>query len=258
MKKLLTLLFVIIGVMGISVGCIQEPVFHTLTISAENGEVILSQENAVSGTEIAVTATPNEGYQIARMYYMTDESEEVSIEDNKFNMPDKDVVVYVVFEEIKYNISTSIINGSVTLSQENATAGTEIIVTATPDEGYRIVRIYYTQEASTEEVVIEDNTFAMPDSDVIIYVDIEELQTYTITLNYGFDNVSCPTEAREGETVELYFYPVVSSWQWYNFVIQGEVIDFQIEESIFHGGYYTFIMPSDNVIITVSFVDYEK
>ena len=73
------------------------PTEHTVTVTTEGGGTAsASPAKAAAGTEITLTAMPNEGYHFKEWQVI---SGNVTIKDNKFTMPDSDVEVKAVFEK---------------------------------------------------------------------------------------------------------------------------------------------------------------
>ena len=65
--------------------------------SGGNGTASTSHAKAVAGTEITLTATPNTGYHFKEWEVM---SGGVTIKDDKFLMPDSNVEVKAIFEDM--------------------------------------------------------------------------------------------------------------------------------------------------------------
>ena len=73
------------------------PAEHTITVTTEGGGTAsASSAKAVVGTEIRLTAKPDEGYRFKEWQVI---SGGVTIKDDKFTMPDSDVEVKAIFEE---------------------------------------------------------------------------------------------------------------------------------------------------------------
>ena len=73
------------------------PAEHTITVTTEGGGTAsASSAKAVVGTEIRLTAKPDEGYRFKEWEVM---SGNVTIKDDKFLMPDSNVEVKAIFEE---------------------------------------------------------------------------------------------------------------------------------------------------------------
>lgn len=72
----------------------------TISNTIENGEVEASPETAVAGTEITLTATPAEGYELDA-YTVKDASDNtVTVTDGKFTMPASAVTVSATFKKV--------------------------------------------------------------------------------------------------------------------------------------------------------------
>ena len=73
------------------------PTEFTITVKTDgNGTVSASHAKAVAGTEITLTATPNDGYHFKEWQVI---SGGVTIKDDKFLMPNDNVEVKAIFEE---------------------------------------------------------------------------------------------------------------------------------------------------------------
>ena len=150
------------------------PTEHTVTVTTEGGGTAsASPAKAAAGTEITLTAMPNEGYHFKEWQVI---SGNVTIKDNKFTMPDSDVEVKAVFEKdapapTEFIVTvTSGGNGTASASPAKAAAGTEITLTATPNTGYH----FKEWQVISGNVTIKDDKFLMPDSNVEVKAIFEE------------------------------------------------------------------------------------
>ena len=149
---------------------------YTVTVTTEgNGTASASHAKAVVDTEITLTAEANTGYRFKEWQVI---SGDVTIVDDKFTMPDSNVEVKAVFEEdaspapTEYTVTvTTDGNGTASVSLAKAAANTEITLSATPNEGYHFKE--WKVESPTG-LVITNNKFLMPDSDVEIKATFEE------------------------------------------------------------------------------------
>ena len=152
------------------------PTEHTVTVtSGGNGTASASHAKAVVGTEITLTTTPNEGYHFKEWQVI---SGNVTIKDDKFLMPDSNVEIKAIFEKdapptpTEYTVTvTSSGNGTASASPSKAVAGAEITLSATPDKGYHLKEW---QVESPTGLVITNNKFTMPDSNVEVKAIFEE------------------------------------------------------------------------------------
>ena len=152
------------------------PTEHTVTVtSSGNGTASASPAKAVAGAEITLSATPDKGYHLKEWQVI---SGGVSIKDNKFTMPNNNVEIKAIFEKdapptpTEYTVTvTSSGNGTASASPSKAVAGAEITLSATPDKGYHLKEW---QVESPTGLVITNNKFTMPDSNVEVKAIFEE------------------------------------------------------------------------------------
>ena len=152
------------------------PAEHTITVTTEgNGTASASPAKAAAGTEITLTATPNTGYHFKEWQVI---SGNVTIKDDKFLMPDSNVEIKAIFEKdapptpTEHTVTvTSSGNGTASASPSKAVAGAEITLSATPDKGYHLKEW---QVESPTGLVITNNKFTMPDSNVEVKAIFEE------------------------------------------------------------------------------------
>ena len=152
------------------------PSTYTVTVSNDgNGTGAATPSTAVAGTTIILTAMPKEGYHFKEWEVI---SGGVTIKNNKFIMPDNNVEVKAIFEEdtppapTEHTVTvTSGGNGTASASPAKAVAGAEITLSATPDKGYHLKEW---QVESPAGLVITNNKFTMPDTNVAIKAIFEE------------------------------------------------------------------------------------
>ena len=228
------------------------PTKHTVTVKTDgNGIAFASPLLAVAGTEITLTAMPKEGYYFKEWQAI---SGGVAIENNKFFMPDTNVEVKAFFEEgappapTKYTVTvTTEGGGTASASPAKAAAGTEITLTATPNTGYHFKEW---QVESPAGLVITNNKFTMPDSNVAIKAIFEEDSPFaptkhTVTVKTDGNGIAfaSPLLAVAGTEITLTAMPKkgyhFKEWQ----VISGGVA---IENN-------KFLMPDSNVEVNAVF-----
>ena len=225
---------------------------HTITVTtAGGGTASASSTSATAGTEITLTATPNTGYHFKEWQVI---SGDVAIENNKFLMPDTNVEVKAFFEEgappapTKYTVTvTTEGGGTASASPAKTAAGTEITLTATPNTGYHFKEW---QVESLAGLVITNNKFTMPDSNVAIKAIFEEDSPFaptkhTVTVKTDGNGIAfaSPLLAVAGTEITLTAMPKkgyhFKEWQ----VISGGVA---IENN-------KFLMPDSNVEVNAVF-----
>ena len=151
------------------------PTEFTITVKTDgNGTVSASHAKAVVGTEITLIATPKTGYHFKEWQVM---SGGVTIKDNKFLMPNDNVEVKAIFEEdappapTEFTITVKTDgNGTASASPDKAVAGTEVILTATPDKGYH----FKEWQVMSGGVTIKDDKFTMPSANVEVKAIFEK------------------------------------------------------------------------------------
>ena len=150
------------------------PAEHTITVTTEGGGTAsASSAKAVVGTEIRLTAKPDEGYRFKEWEVM---SGNVTIKDDKFTMPSANVEVKAVFEKdapapTEFIVTvTSGGNGTASASPAKAAAGTEIRLTATPNTGYHLKE----WQVISGGVTIKDDKFTMPSANVEVKAIFEK------------------------------------------------------------------------------------
>ena len=228
------------------------PTKHTVTVKTDgNGIAFASPLLAVAGTEITLTAMPKEGYHFKEWQAI---SGGVAIENNKFFMPDTNVEVKAFFEEgappapTKYTVTvTTEGGGTASASPAKTAAGTEITLTATPNTGYHFKEW---QVESPAGLVITNNKFTMPDSNVAVKAIFEEESPFaptkhTVTVKTDGNGIAfaSPLLAVAGTEITLTAMPKkgyhFKEWQ----VISGGVA---IENN-------KFLMPDSNVEVNAVF-----
>ena len=153
------------------------PAEYTVTVTTEgNGTASASPAKAVAGEEITLTATPDGGYRFKEWEVI---SGGVTIKDDKFTMPDGNVEIKAIFEEDAPPVPTEFTvtvtsggNGTASAYPAKAVAGTEITLTATPDDEDHHFKEW--QVVSPTGLVITNNKFRMPNGNVEIKAIFEE------------------------------------------------------------------------------------
>lgn len=160
---------------------------HNITVAATtNGTASVSQAKAPKDTEITITATPASGYEVDTISVKDASGADVTVTNQKFVMPDSDVVVTVTFKAIAVYtvIVENTTRGTVVSSLEKAAAGTRISLTISPDVDYELDSLVV-EDASGNEIEVNDKQFIMPASDVTVTVTFKRSYIqpdYTVTI----------------------------------------------------------------------------
>ena len=142
-------------------------------------------------------------------------------------------------------------NGSAAADLTEAYEGQTVTLTATPASGYRL-GAFTVLDADGNEIPVDGNSFAMPDSPVTVTASFipEGAVTYTVTVDASIQNGSVTpdkTSAAEGEAVSLTVTPD-EGYQMETLT----VTDANGDPVALNGT--SFLMPASNVTVTASFV----
>ncbi|OUP53099.1 hypothetical protein B5F17_05875 [Butyricicoccus pullicaecorum] len=197
---------------------------YSITMETDgNGTAFASQTSAPEGTTITLTATPNSGYHFDRFEVV---SGQITITNNTFTMPARDVTVKAVFDRDssggahhpdagsttttssdRYEIETpsDVENGSVKVSPSKAEKGDTVTVTVTPDDGYQLDKLAVYDEDG-DKLDLNDKgdgkfTFQMPKGDVSIEVSFAPIEDETPKADFS----DVPADAWYAEAVQYVY-----------------------------------------------------
>ena len=140
---------------------------NTVTVTTDgSGTAFATPAAAAAGTEITLSATPDSGFHFKEWQII---SSGVTINNDRFTMPDGSVEIKAIFEkdaspaptEHTVTVKTDG-SGTASASPAKAAAGTEITLTATPNAGYH----FREWQVISGSVTIKDGKFTMPDGNV--------------------------------------------------------------------------------------------
>ena len=193
------------------------PTKYTVTVTTEGGGTAsASPAKAAAGTEITLTATPNKGYRFKEWQVI---SGGVTIKDDKFIMPEENVDVKAIFEEIPAaEFTITVTDGKATIDAgseiSKAAQGTTITLTANaaPDGKVFDKWVVESGSATLGDANSETTTFIMPDSEVSVKATYKNapVTTYSLTtqVNGGHGTISkSKTGLTEGSTETVIFTP---------------------------------------------------
>ena len=179
---------------------------YYVTVEPSEYGTVAANEYAVAGEIVNLTVTPDKDYELESLTVKQGETE-ITVTDNKFEMPAGAVTVTATFKEAvpqKINIGT-IENGSVTADLSEATVGTTVTLTVTPAEDCRLVEVIV-NEGAVELTKVDDTTytFVMPNAEVSVNATFEKIP-HNITVNTSENGTvdSDKETATKGETVTL-------------------------------------------------------
>ena len=209
-----------------------------------NGMVTLSYEN-------------RDGYKFVS-YKITDLDDnelDITINDNKFSMPEKDVKVISVYRELKtfYNVSTT--NNIIEITESSVEEEQPATFKVNLPHGYKTKKVIISDAAGNElDINIEENdneyTFEMPNKDIVLDVEIEEKEKHAVTGDV--DNlVEDPYYIDDKVEFNIYSNNNQRVSRVYLTDKDGNILDIEV---VNNNGKYSFSMPNMDVEIHV---DYE-
>lgn len=139
-------------------------IYNISVLNSYNGVVEVEYQSATAGSKIEVSCTANTGYAVKKI-----KINDMEIVGNTFIMPSEDVSIYVEFARVYAVTVASAEHGEVVANKTNAFAGDVIVLTATPEDGYRLAGFVY------KGVTYTGNTFEMLAEDVEVAPIFEEI-----------------------------------------------------------------------------------
>ena len=189
------------------------PTSYPITVNAGNGGTITTNpsRNAAAGDTVYITVTPDQGYTMSPSdlivmsngSYINVQPVAGYTDSYTFTMPASAVTVSGTFEPTAYKITANAVGGTDGVSggtvstnpQGNATAGTTVTVTVSPNinQGWQLASLSVAsngQSINTQPVSGSTGgyTFTMPASDVTVTGTFEQPPqptSYPITVNAG-------------------------------------------------------------------------
>ena len=244
-----------------TVTVIAEAITSDITYDLVGGGTYDGPASAAYGDYVYVTLSTGDGYEFASASVTAASGAAISSSFSTgelcgsvgFTMPAEPVTVHIVRRHMPYSIYYDTDDG-VTLDSapEYAYEGEEVTISYTVADGYEVQRITVNGDRFGESFSSNPFSFTMPDCEVTIEFDTEEVRHDITSTVVGPGGVTAPASARVGETVTVSFNPVDG----------GELVEYSIRtasgDDIPHDGEppydFPFIMPDEDVVITARFV----
>lgn len=146
---------------------------------------------APEGTEVTITATPDDGYVLTSLSVTDALSNPVSVSENKFTMPGSNVTVTATFAKL-YTVtwstpehgSIAVKNGATTLSSgDTVPEGATVSITVSPADGYALSTLKYND--GSDHDIKTTKSFTMPAHDVSITASFESSSSTDVSVNIG-------------------------------------------------------------------------
>jgi hypothetical protein len=197
---------------AVTVKAIFEPLpidYYSIKVQNDgHGTAYASLSSAAMGTEITLTAVPASGYKFKEWQVL---GGSITITSDKFIMQTQNVTVEAIFEPISYAITVQNDgHGTAGANPSSAAIGTEITLTATPNNGYQFKEWQIISgNISLANANSASITFFMPANTVTVRAVFAELppSTYTVTYNYSYNGGTSATKSTdtvaEGQAIDL-------------------------------------------------------
>ena len=231
------------------------PLYNVNIIPNQNGNVIATLATATAGTEITLSNTPKNGYRFSS-YTVTDiDSNQITVTNGKFIMPEGNVNVTTIFTANYYSITCgTFTNGSIVADKTRAIVDQDVTLTISPTNGYKLETLSVkATDGSVIATTENGNTrnFKMPAKNVIVSATFSAT-TYTITCGTFINGTvtSDKNKAAQNETVTLTITPSNG------YKLSSIVVTAADNSSVSFAGSgtkRTFEMPAQNVTINAKF-----
>jgi hypothetical protein len=165
---------------------------HSVTVvQTEGGTINANVSTAYPGEVITLTATANSGYFFSVWDVRDANSNNISVTDNQFVMPNSDVTVSASFVQGCNVTIAEVEHGTVTASATQGVPGTTITLTATPDADYFLSTwvVYQTGDV-LNTVTVTNNSFVLPAYDVTVVAIFKMTEEAEITIGSGTNTSS--------------------------------------------------------------------
>ena len=214
------------------------------SIGIQSGNVTVAvdggKSNAIAGEEVSFTVDA-QGYRIRTVYLSCANDERIVLEaiEGKytFTMPESDVEI-VIESSIIYTVSLGNQNeyGEFNIEPMQATSGETITVNfelkAEYIGVYSLNRLYYIMAGQGDQVTIENNTFTMPEGNVKIYAELNNLYNVNLTTNIEEDVVLTGEGTYvENDTVTI-TAPNVAGYRFRNWTYNNAIVTTDQEYTI--------------------------
>lgn len=218
--------------------------------------------STAGGTEVKVTATPEEGYELGSISVTEYGSgKTVEVKDNQFTMPNSDVKVTATFTEKQPQTHRVYVDAPhadfYSAGGSDYAEGAVVSFTVTPHRGYRVTGVW---AGAAKLAPLSDGSYSfnMPGTDITVKVECERVwwpgydHWHSIDASYDGDYgyVTVDSWAYVGDTVYFTVHPYYDSWYYYDYSV-GVYTDGGVKLDVGHyaGDTWYFTMPNDDVTV---------
>ncbi len=210
-----------------------------------NGTAEASKTEAIEGTAVKITPSPDLGYRVDTITVTDKDENEIEVNNNAFTMPASEVTVSVTFAEYTHKVDCTVNGPGKVTGNLYADAGDTVKLAVTPNTGAVLKSIYLLSEHGDSIELDSNNSFTMPDGDVHLFADFEAEQ-YTITYQANNGTITGKETATYGEEVEVTAVPDDGYVLKDVYVNDWSDIGFDKNSS-------TFIMPAKDITVKAEF-----
>lgn len=222
----------------------------TITVTGASDLAAVSEDTELTLKIDIANDSKAKSHSFVKWVVKTESGTDVTVTDNKFTMPDENVTVSATFKKQQFAVTTQTAgNGTITVINSTggkSAWGEEVEYRVEANAHYDVASITVNGEAVTlNEIGIY--SFTMPQKDATISANFKK-HKYNITIEG--DNITYTIPGAEtfdwGESVTVTITPE----QWYS-ITKVEASD-SITVTDNGDGIYSFVMPSADVILTVT------
>ena len=190
------------------------PVYSAKIASSEHGTLTATPAAAPAGTEITLSASPNEGYELASYTVTAADGTPVAVANGKFTMPEQDVTVSAFFNALNFTVTFNANDGS----QSPATA-TQTFTAGTPQNLKTIAELGFSKSgfnfagwlvsANDSEASYADGSVYTGTTDVTLYALWSAIPVYNVntTFNERGTVAATPATGTAGTEITLFERP---------------------------------------------------
>ena len=230
------------------------PIAYSVVVaqSVTGGRIAASPTNADMNQEISLTAVADTGWKLKAWNVVAEGGAPVTVTNNKFRMPAKNVSVSATFEKINYTVTVlQSANGTLSADKTTANYGEPVTLTARPADGYALETLAYTPQGGSPEYIEgsgDTRTLSMPAANVTVSATFTPM---ALSVNVadsitGGRIAASSTNANVGDVITL--VPTANTgWQFkaWNVVAEGGATVAVTENQ--------FTMPAKSVSVSATF-----
>lgn len=244
------------------------PVTLNVTLNPASGTFNIGQEIAISSNLTGIVAATGSGeavdisHQIGNSAFVDGATATLNTVGENITVTGKASLGHIEVTgtgtytiENKYTVTKSAVtNGTLDVSGTNVAPGTQVTITATPNNGYQVASVTVTRDDNNETVAITDNgdgtySFTMPASNVTVAATFA-VQQYAINVVSQNCTVTVTSPADYNSQVTYTVAPRSDKYEIStNTVTYGENGTKPITDN--GDGTYSFYMPAADVTLTV-------